>query len=361
MSATTGRSAARTRRWRCSATRGTGDHPVEHLKSFAGILQADSFAGYNRLYATTRLPGPVTEVPCWAHGRRKFFELADIAASKGRKNAPPISPLAMEAVKRIDVLFEIERSIKGESPSHAVRQELSAPLVAELETWMRTERARLSRHAPVAKAMDYMLRRWDRFTRFLDDGRICLSNNAAERALRGIALGRKSWLFAGSDRGGRRAMYTLIGTAKLNNVNPQAWLADVLRRIAETPQSRRTPSMELAGQPAARSRRIARQARPIRPACPEANHNSRCAATPILCDESFCRLSAGPRRSRGGAIRGLIERIVLTPGEKRGQMDAVLHGERGTILEWAGSGRGGKEATDSRIGNVGLGGSGGGI
>jgi len=220
----------------------SGDHPVEHLESFAGILQADSFAGYNRLYAATRLPGPVTEVPCWAHSRRKFFELADIAASKGRKNAPPISPLAMEAVKRIDLLFDIERSIKGKSASrrHAVRQELSAPLVAELETWMRAERARLSRHAPVAKAMDYMLRRWDRFARFLDDGRICLSNNAAERALRGIALGRKSWLFAGSDRGGRRAaaMYTLIGTAKLNNVDPQAWLADVLRRIAETPQSR---------------------------------------------------------------------------------------------------------------------------
>ena len=220
-----------------------GRHPEEHLRDFAGILQADSFAGYNRLYAATRLPGPVTEVPCWAHGRRKFFELADIAASKGRgRNAPPISPLAMEAVKRIDVLFDIERGINGETASrrHAVRQELSAPLVDELETWMRTERARLSRHAPVAKAMDYMLKRWDRFARFLDDGRICLSNNAAERALRGIALGRKSWLFAGSDRGGRRAaaMYTLIGTAKLNDVDPQAWLADVLRRIAETPQNR---------------------------------------------------------------------------------------------------------------------------
>ena len=105
---------------------------------------------------------------------------------------------------------------------------------------MKTERAKLSRHSPVAKAMDYMLRRWDRFARFLDDGRICLSNNAAERALRGIALGRRSWLFAGSDRGGRRAaaMYTLIGTAKLNDVDPQAWLADVLGRIAGTPQNR---------------------------------------------------------------------------------------------------------------------------
>ena len=148
----------------------------------------------------------------------------------------------MEAVKRIDLLFDIERSIKGETASrrHAVRQELSAPVLAELETWMKAERAKLSRHAPVAKAMDYMLRRWDRFARFLDDGRICLSNNAAERALRGIALGRKSWRFASSDRGGRRAaaMYTLIGTAKLNDVDPQAWLADVLDRIAETPQSR---------------------------------------------------------------------------------------------------------------------------
>ena len=105
---------------------------------------------------------------------------------------------------------------------------------------MRSRRAALSRHAAVAKAIDYMLKRWDGFARFLDDGRICLTNNAAERALRGIALGRKSWLFAGSDRGGVRAaaMYTLIGTAKLNDVDPQAWLADVLGRIAETPQSR---------------------------------------------------------------------------------------------------------------------------
>ena len=122
----------------------------------------------------------------------------------------------------------------------AVRRERSAPLVAELEDWMRNERAGLSRHAAVAKAMDYMLKRWDGFTRFLDDGRICLTNNAAERALRGIALGRKSWLFAGSDRGGARAavMYTLIGTAKLNDIDPQAWLADVLDRIAEQPQTR---------------------------------------------------------------------------------------------------------------------------
>ena len=142
---------------------------------------------------------------CWAHGRRKFYELADIAAGKKRgKRAPPISPLALEAVKRIDALFDIERAITGETAERrlAVRQEKSVPLVAELEDWMRTERAGLSRHAAVAKAMDYMLKRWDGFTRFLDDGHICLTNNAAERALPGICLGRKSWLVV------RRAILT---------------------------------------------------------------------------------------------------------------------------------------------------------
>ena len=220
----------------------SGDHPVEHLKTFAGILQADIYTGYNALYAGGRSPGPVIEAPCWAHSRRKFFELADIAASARRgKNAPPISPLALEAVTRIDLLFDIERGIVGESAEHrlAVRRELSAPVLADLKDWMEAERRKLSKHAPVAKAMDYMLKRWALFARFIDDGRICLTNNA-ERALRGIALGRKSWLFCGSDRGGVRAaaMYTLIGTAKLNDVDPQAWLADVLGRIAETPQSR---------------------------------------------------------------------------------------------------------------------------
>ena len=221
----------------------SGTHPVEHLRGFAGLLQADAYAGFNPLYAPGRVPGPVTECLCWSHGRRKFYELADIATGKRRgKGAAPISPVALEAVKRIDVLFDIEREINGESAERrlAVRRERGAPLVAELEAWMRTERTRLSRHAPVAKAMDYMLKRWDGFTRFLDDGRVCLTNNAAERALRGIALGRRSWLFAGSDRGGERAatMYTLIVTAKLNDVDPQAWLADVLARIAELPHTR---------------------------------------------------------------------------------------------------------------------------
>ena len=220
----------------------SSDHPVEHLRGFAGILQADAYAGYKRLYEPDRSPAPVTEALCWAHARRKFYELADIAAGKRRGgHAPPISPLAMEAVKRLDALFDIERTINGETAERrlAVRREQSAPLLADLKDWMRTERAGLSRHAPVARAMDYMLKRWNGFARFLEDGRICLTNNAAECALRPLCLGRRSWLFAGSDRGSMRAtaVYTLIGTARLNDIDPQAWLADVLARIAETPQT----------------------------------------------------------------------------------------------------------------------------
>jgi transposase len=220
----------------------TREHPERHLAGWAGLLQADAFDGYNRLYLPDRKPGPIVEALCWSHARRKFFELADIAANTRRgKKATPISPIALEAVKRVDALFDIERDINGFSVEKrlAARQERSAALVAALEAWMRAERAKLSRHAAVAKAMDYMLTRWVSFTRFLDDGRICLTNNAAERALRGLALGRKSWLFAGSERGAERAalMYTLIQTAKLNDVDPQAWLADVLAHIADTPQT----------------------------------------------------------------------------------------------------------------------------
>ncbi|MGX9182190.1 IS66 family transposase [Mesorhizobium sp. BHbdii] len=219
----------------------SGDHPERHLKQFNGILQADAYAGYNRLYLPERKPGLVTEALCWSHARRKFFVLADIAGSARRgKTAPPISPIAFEAVKHIDLLFDIERDMNGLAGEQrlAVRSERSAPLVAELEEWIRGERAKLSRHAPAAQAIDYMLKRWAGFTRFLHDGRICLTNNAAERALRSLALGRKSWLFAGSQRGADRAavIYTLIATARLNDVDPQAWLADVLARIADTPQ-----------------------------------------------------------------------------------------------------------------------------
>lgn len=222
------------------------EHPRAHLARWSGVLQADAYGGYAKLYEDGRAPGPILEAACWAHARRPFFALADIEASARRKvegkTAAPISPLALEAVRRIDRLFEIERGINGRSAAerHAIRQEHSAPLVVALEAWMREERARLSRGSDVAKAMDYMLKRWPSFSRFLDDGRVCLSNSAAERGLRGIALGRKSWLFAGSDRGGQRAaaMYSLIVTAKLNDIDPQAWLADVLARIAAHPASK---------------------------------------------------------------------------------------------------------------------------
>ena len=224
----------------------TGEHARAHLADYAGIFQADAFGGYNKLYAADRKPGPILEAACWVHARRPFFILADVAASARRKaqgkTPGVISPLALEAVRRIDTLFDIERSINGQSAERrrAVRQEVSAPLVADLESWLREQRPKLSRGNDLAKAMDYLLKRWPAFTRFLDDGRICLSNNAAERALRGIALGRKSWLFAGSDRGGQRAaaMYSLIVTAKLNDVDPQAWLAEILARIAAHPAHR---------------------------------------------------------------------------------------------------------------------------
>jgi len=218
-----------------------GEHPERHLDGFVGVLQADAYSGFNRLFEPDREPGPVIEAACWAHARRKFFVLADIGL-KGRGKPPVVAPLAVEAVKRIDAIFDGERAINGRPADArlAARRATVGPLVADLETWMRGERAKLSRHAEVAKAMDYMLKRWPAFARFLEDGRICVSNNAAERALRGIALGRKSWLFCGSDRGGERAavMYSLIGTAKLNGIDPQAWLADVLARIADHPAKR---------------------------------------------------------------------------------------------------------------------------
>jgi transposase len=206
-----------------------GEHPRQHLTDYGGILQADAYAGFNELYDPRRKPGPMTEAACWAHGRRNFFVLADVAKA----------PLALEAVRRIDAIFAVERPLNGVAQDQrlALRKQHVALLVGELEAWMHTERARLSRHNDVAKAMDYMLKRWAAFVRFLDDGRICISNNAAERMLRGIALGRRSWLFAGSDRGGDRtaALYTLIATAKLNGIDPQAWIQDVLRRIADHP------------------------------------------------------------------------------------------------------------------------------
>lgn len=239
-----------------------GEHPAQHLERFTGILQADAYGGFNALYDPGRQPKPITPAFCWSHARRPFFELADIAknARRGRSAAAAISPIAVEAVRRIDALFEIEREINGLTAAErlAVRQERSAPLLAGLEAWLRAQRAKLSRASAVIQPIDYLLKRWNDFARFTEDGRICLSNNAAERALRGLALGRKAWLFAGSDRGAERAavMFTLITTARLNEVDPQAWLADVFARIAAIPQTRLHELLpwewkRLAGTPAA--------------------------------------------------------------------------------------------------------------
>jgi transposase len=202
-----------------------GEHPEQHLAGYAGLMQADAYAGFNRLYAASRQPGPIVEAACWAHGRRKFFDLARINKA----------PIAEEAVARIDALFAIEREINGLTPERRVaeRHERSRPLVIALEAWLCEQRGRISKNSETGKAIDYSLKRWDALTRFLDDGRLCMSNNAAERELRAVAVGRRNWTFAGSDEGGRRAaaIYTLIATAKLNDIDPQAWLADVLARI----------------------------------------------------------------------------------------------------------------------------------
>ena len=178
------------------------------------------------------------------HARRKLYEIAAISKA----------PIAAEAVRRIDELFAIERAINGKPAAErlAVREERTKPLVAELEAWLRAQHMRVSRKAEIGKAIAYTLNQWKALTRFLEDGRICMSNNAAERALRGVAVGRRNWTFAGSDRGGERAaaVYTLIETCKLNGVDPQAWLADVLARLPDHPARRITDLLPWNWRPA---------------------------------------------------------------------------------------------------------------
>jgi len=235
-----------------------GAHPQRHLEKFQGILQADAYGGYKALYADDRPGGAVTEAACWAHGRRKFYVLADLAA-KARDPRIVISPIALEAVKKIDAIFDVEREINGLSVAarQTERQARVKPLVEALHAWMTEQRALVSGKTPIGKALHYMLVRWAAFARFVDDGRICITNNAAERALRNAAIGRKSWLFVGSERGGHRTamIYSLIMTAKLNGVDPLAWLTDTLTRIAGHPAQRltdllpwnwRTPAAEAA-------------------------------------------------------------------------------------------------------------------
>lgn len=210
----------------------TGAHPQRQLAGYCGILQADAYSGYDALYAPNRKPGPILEAACWAHARRPFYKEARLSGA----------PLALEVVTRMDAIFAAEREIWGHGANErlASRQIHVAPLVAELERYLREQYGRLSRKGDLAKAINYMLSRWDSFARFVHNGRVCMTNNAAERRVRTIAVGRRNWTFCGSDRGGDRAaaMYTLIQTCRLNDVDPHAWLRDVIARISDHPQTR---------------------------------------------------------------------------------------------------------------------------
>jgi transposase len=206
----------------------SGKHPHQHLASFRGTLQADAYAGFNRLYER----GDIQEAACWAHVRRKFFDIQQAHAS----------PLAGQALEQIGELYFIENEIRGRSPDERAqaRQARSKPVIAALHAWMQQTLARVSRKSDIAGAISYALGRWPALLRYCDDGLLEIDNNAAERALRAVALGRKNYLFAGSDAGGERAavLYSLLGSAKLNGIDPETYLTVVLRCIADHPINR---------------------------------------------------------------------------------------------------------------------------
>ena len=204
-----------------------GERPRDHLSGYSGFLHADGYAGYDRLYGDR-----IKEVACMAHVRRKFFDIAESTAS----------PIAKEALERIAAIYGIEKEIRGSPPEvrAAARQEQAKPLFADLKAWLEATLPSLPGRSALATAIRYAITRMGGMGPFFEDGRCELDNNTAERSMRCVAVGRKNYLFAGSDRGGERAAaaYTLIETAKLSNVDPQAWLTDVLNRIADHPINR---------------------------------------------------------------------------------------------------------------------------
>jgi hypothetical protein len=205
-----------------------GENPQQHLKLYRGALQADAYAGFQNLYEG----GRIVEAACWAHARRKFYEIHIAHAS----------PTTSEAIERIAALYAIEAEIRGSTPEirKSIRQERARPLIDSMHTWLEATLAKLSRKSDTAAAIRYALSRWPALTRYIDDGQLDIDNNAAERALRVVALGRKNYLFAGSNAGGERAaaIYSLLGSAKLNGLDPEIYLLHVLERIADHPISR---------------------------------------------------------------------------------------------------------------------------